>query len=91
MSDLDRLRKLAESVEEGAGHLYNLDWRSVQFSDEFGVCPRVHIGAKAGTYIKMGCWSAEEGLIVQRVADYIASLHPVLILELLDRVGNDQR
>lgn len=89
MNDLDRLRRLAEAVRKGAGHLYTLDWKSIQLSDEFGVCPRVHIGGKCGTHIRIGCWNEEEGLVIQQLADYIAALHPVLILELLGRIEDD--
>lgn len=89
MTELDRLRKLAEAVQAGAGHLYSLDWKAVQESDEIGVYPRVLIGGKYSTPIRIGCWNEQEGAIIQTLADYIAALHPVLILELLDRVGRD--
>lgn len=89
MTELDRLRRLAQAVQASAGHLYGLDWKSLQESDEIGVSPRIDIGAKYGTKIKLGCWSPEEGQIVQTLADYIAALHPVLILELLDKVQDE--
>lgn len=89
MTNLDRLRQLAEAVRDGAGHLYSLDWKSIQVSDEFGVYPRVDIGAKHGACVKIGSWNEVEGDIFQTVADYIAALHPVLILELLDKVEDD--
>jgi hypothetical protein len=84
MSDAARLRRLAETVEDGAGQLYGLDWKSIQLSDEFGVSPRVLLGGPFSTVIRIGCWRPDQAPAIQSVADYLAALTPATVLELLD-------
>jgi len=86
--NLDRLRRLAEYVRDGAGELYDLEWKPTERTDNFGVCPRILIGGMYSSHISLGCWSKRQAPVIQQLAEYLAMLDPNLILELLDNAGH---
>jgi hypothetical protein len=85
VTNIERLRRLALAVQEGASTgLYDLEWKSIQESDDFGVCPRVYLGGNFSAVLRLGCYSEHQAQTMQQLADYLAALTPGAILELLD-------